>query len=172
MRSQQVASKLESVELLLQEREYLVAMVNKLLQTMSKTKGQLENMEGQSGMMMTLMRDLMNQAQLANNTFSMVNEYFDCLKLIKRCFGILAVQAKLKQVRLMGPVFDSPLDKYYFLQVFSDERRFGQVILNFMSNSIKFTSPNGVVSLLLKVLSVNGLGEEGRAQVSSDRQSE
>ena len=33
-------------------------------------------------MMMTLMRDLMNQAAMANNTFQMVSEDFDMIKLV------------------------------------------------------------------------------------------
>ena len=40
-------------------------------------------MSGQAQMMMTLMRDLMNQAEMTNNTFDMVNEYFNCIDLIK-----------------------------------------------------------------------------------------
>ena len=46
-------------------------------------------MSAQAEMMMTLMRDLMNQAQLANNTFQMINEHFDCIKLIKNCISTL-----------------------------------------------------------------------------------
>ena len=46
-------------------------------------------MHSQVEMMLALMRDLMNQAQLANNTFTMVNDYFSCLSLIKRCMMTL-----------------------------------------------------------------------------------
>ena len=34
-------------------------------------------------MSMTLLKDLMNQAQLQNNTFTMENEYFDLIKLLR-----------------------------------------------------------------------------------------
>ena len=54
-------------------------MVNKLLGTCDKTRRKLENMHAQTEMMMTLLRDLMNQAQLQNNKFQMINEYFDCI---------------------------------------------------------------------------------------------
>ena len=46
----------------------------------------MTNLKGQVDMMMSLLADLMNQAQMANNTFQMVNEYFNCLLLIKRSF--------------------------------------------------------------------------------------
>ena len=57
----------------------------------------------------------------------------------------------MKKVRVEGPEFLNPLDKYYFKQVFSDERRYAQIILNFLSNGIKFTPANGVVKIILKV---------------------
>ena len=39
----------------------------------------MTNLKGQVDMMMSLLADLMNQAQMANNTFQMINEYFNCL---------------------------------------------------------------------------------------------
>ena len=116
-------------------------------------------MHSQVEMMLALMRDLMNQAQLANNTFTMVNDYFSCLSLIKRCMMTLGAQAHLREVRLKGPILENPLDKFYFRQLFSDEQRYGQVILNFLSNGIKFTSRFGTVSVLLKILEVKDLPE-------------
>jgi hypothetical protein len=65
-------------------------------------------------MMASLMRDLMNQAQLNNNTFTMVNEYFDCIKLVKQCFKTMATQSDIKKIYLLGPIMENPNDKYYF----------------------------------------------------------
>ena len=53
----------------------------------------LENMGGQAEMMMTLLGDLMDQAQLANNTFKMIREHFNCISLVKRCINTLNLQA-------------------------------------------------------------------------------
>ena len=64
-------------------------MVNDLLVKTITTRNRMETMEGQTGMMMMLLRDLMNQAQLGNNTFTMVNEYFNVCTLIKRCIQLL-----------------------------------------------------------------------------------
>ena len=108
-------------------------------------------------MMMTLMRDLMNQAAMANNTFQMVSEHFDMIKLLKSCINTLSLQAKHKQVTLKGPVFATPLQKYYFLSLFGDARRYGQFILNFLTNSIKFTPVDGEVTVHLNVLSVKDI---------------
>lgn len=71
-------------------------------------------MLGQVEMMLTLMRDLMNQAALATNTFTMVNKHFNCNHLVKRCMQIVGSQANGRQIKLEGPVIGNPLGKYYF----------------------------------------------------------
>ena len=82
-------------------------------------------MEGQVEMMMTLMKDLMNQAQLNNNTFTLVNEYFNCIKLVKYCMATMKTQGILKKIHLLGPIIEQPLDKYYFELLFGDPNRYG-----------------------------------------------
>lgn len=64
-------------------------MVNELLHKTITTRTRIETMGGQTEMMMMLLRDLMNQAQLGNNTFTMVNEYFNVCSLVKRCIQLL-----------------------------------------------------------------------------------
>jgi len=100
------------------------------------------------------MRDLMNQAQLANNTFYMVNEYFDLIALIRKCKKTLTSQTSLKGVTMVGPAFDNAHERLYFRQLFSDEQRYSQLVLNFLSNAIKFTPRGGQVSVHLIVLEV------------------
>ena len=55
---------------------------------------------------------------------------------------------------MLGPVFENPIDKFYFKQMFGDENRYGQIIVNFLSNGIKFTPMNGVASISLRVTEI------------------
>ena len=119
-------------------------------------------------MMLSLMNDLMNQAQMNNNTFTLINDYFDCKKLIHQCFKTLMAQSTIKNVALLGPIFDQPLDQFYFRKVLGDERRYRQIILNFLSNSIKFTPRGGVVSVHLRVIEVSDMQDEDSDGKKSD----
>ena len=96
----------------------------------------------------------MNQAQLSNNTFTLVNDYFNLGKLVKKCMQTMLSQAAVKKIHLLGPMMQNPLDKFYFRQIFGDENRYSQIILNFISNGIKFTPSNGVVSIHLNLTEV------------------
>ena len=60
---------------------------------------------------------------------------------------------------LAGPIVSDPMDKYLFLSLFSDERRYEQFILNFLTNSIKFTPAGGEVTVLFNVLSITNTDE-------------
>ena len=67
---------------------------------------------------------------------------------------MLNSQAMFKKIHLLGPLFENPIDKFYFKQIFGDESRFCQIIVNFLSNGIKFTQANGVVSIGLKITNI------------------
>ena len=67
-----------------------------------------------------------------------------------------------KKVQILGPIFASPLEKYYFKHVFSDERRYAQIIFNFLSNGIKFTPANGIMKIQLSVIDVQDLEDKSK----------
>ena len=53
----------------------------------------------------------------------------------------------------------NPLDKFYFEQLYGDERRYRQFIINFLSNAIKFSKTNGSVYVLLTVNEIQDVAE-------------
>ena len=64
---------------IISERKFLVSLLENIIKKQQTATSKISNLKGQVDMMMSLLADLMNQAQMANNTFQMVNEYFNCL---------------------------------------------------------------------------------------------
>ena len=91
---------------------------------------------------------------MQNNTFTLENEYFNLLKLIRKSKQTFTSQCQVRNVVVLGPILDNPLDKFYFTAIFGDSRRYTQIIINFISNGIKFTPSGGSVSVHLIVTGI------------------
>ena len=66
-------------------------------------------------------------------------------------------QCTFKNIKLVGPIFKNPYEKYYFKKVLGDENRYSQIILNFVSNAIKFSKKNGSVTVRLNLTKVTDI---------------
>jgi PAS domain S-box-containing protein len=71
---------------------------------------------------------------------------FDLIKLVKDNIGMLESQANQKQIRLRLDLPPSPI------QVKGDPNRLTQVLLNLLSNALKFTLEKGEVSVGVSIL--------------------
>ena len=60
-------------------------------------------------------------------------------------------KAEDSQVKLIAEI-DKKLNLELMASIFGDERRFLQILSNFLSNSLKFTNPGGSVTVKLKIL--------------------
>lgn len=67
-----------------------------------------------------------------------------------QAFQILSFQADLKNIEFL--VHFDKSKPYIFSKILNDKRRFLQILLNFISNSLKFTSKNGFIKVHLLVL--------------------
>ena len=100
--------------------------------------------------MTNLVNDLLDLAKLENSAFQLNYEQFDLINVIKEAFQIIIFQAENKDIRLY-----LELDKHnptIFCKIYSDKRRTLQILLNFISNSVKFTSNKGFIKVKLAVL--------------------
>lgn len=97
------------------------------------------------------MMDLLDLAQMENCSFKLNKEYFNITEIIKKAFGVVQHVANLKEVELV----EVPVNEYeamYLSAVYGDEGRIMQVLINFLSNSLKFSNKGGKVILNLKML--------------------
>ena len=104
-----------------------------------------------------LLKDLVDFAQLNNDAFHLNEEYFDLNALVETAIKTLKSLADKREVNLLGPVFTNQDDAVFFKKLYGDKLRYLQIINNFMTNAIKFTSKSGTVQILveLRKISVN-----------------
>lgn len=91
-------------------------------------------------MMRTLMLDLLDLAQLESRSLRINNEYFNLHDIVEQSFMILSHISTIKTISLEKKI-EADQDGY-FKTLFGDERRFLQILVNFLSNALKF-SPKG-----------------------------
>lgn len=103
-------------------------------------------------MMENLISDLLDLAKMKNNKFELHSDYFNLIAAIQKCFQIMLPASKHQRIKFSLEVKD---DKVLDLVqcFFSDERRLMQILLNFLSNSLKFSNPDSTVRVIMDVLS-------------------
>jgi len=86
-------------------------------------------------LLLALIEDILDLSKMEAGTFSIHNTEFSIpqlMDLISDIFGIQCQQKKIKLIFDIEPCFQNE-------RVFSDESRIKQVLLNIMSNAVKFT---------------------------------
>ena len=102
-------------------------------------------------MMENLINDLLDLAKMKNNKFELHPSYFNLLATVRNCFQILLPSSQQQRIKFSLDV--EHLQDLDFVQCFhGDERRFMQILLNFLSNSLKFSKPGSTVRVIMAVL--------------------
>jgi signal transduction histidine kinase len=87
-----------------------------------------------------LVNDLLDLAQLRAGKFKLTNERFDLQDLLINVMKLMTLQSKIKNLYLQLVVDPANIKT----QMVSDPKRIQQIIMNLISNSIKFTNQGGV----------------------------
>ena len=105
-----------------------------------------------SELMRNLMMDLLDLAQMENSTFKLNKSYFSIFDVIDRAFSLVGHVADKKKVTLELPEIQIKHEEAYYTAIYGDQNRFLQVIINFLSNSLKFSTSGSKIKILLKML--------------------
>ena len=127
----------------------------------------VENIAYQSNMLLTLINDLMDLAKLETLNFKLNEDYFSLPELIRQAFKTVRCQANKKKINLIHEFstdelggIDTSLDKLgltkssiqeILSQVLGDKCRYMQILLNFLSNAIKFTTSGKTIYVRVKL---------------------
>lgn len=103
-------------------------------------------------MMENLINDLLDLAKMQNNSFQFTNEYFSLSNIIYEAFQMLLFSANEKGIELKAEI-DQCKNLNLIEAIHGDENRFLQIIINFLSNSLKFTDPSGSITVKIEILS-------------------
>jgi signal transduction histidine kinase len=104
-----------------------------------KEAGEYINMAGEH--LLTLINDVLDLSKIEAGKMDLDENEFNTSKLLQNCYSYVKQMAHDKKVRLK---LDCEKD---IPALFADRTRIKQVLLNLLSNSIKFTPEGGVVTL-------------------------
>lgn len=115
-----------------------------------KVDNLVQNSIFSSVMLTNLINDLLDLGKLQNNAFQLNFEKFNLIEVIQEAFQIVMFQAETKKIRLHLCLDQTR--QGLLTSVYSDRRRTLQILLNLISNSLKFTTEGGFIKVHLKVL--------------------
>lgn len=95
--------------------------------------------------LMAIINDILDFSKLEANKITLRNSKFCMRELIEGCQDILAMRAKEKSIELAYFIDNSVYENYI-----GDSQRIQQVLVNLLSNGVKFTSKGGKVNILVK----------------------
>ena len=100
-----------------------------------------------SQMLLQLINDVLDTSSMENGTFKLADSVFSFKEMLK---GILReMGASLKEKRQL---FDFEVDPSMPAWLAGDEKRLAQVIMNLLTNAIKFTHEHGEINLAARVI--------------------
>jgi two-component system cell cycle sensor histidine kinase PleC len=104
--------------------------------------GEYSKLIGDSGQhLLTLINDILDLAKIEAGRMTLHETELDLRALISDCIALMAGRAQTGQVALLA---DMPADCPY---VRADERALKQMLLNLISNAVKFTPSEGTVTV-------------------------
>ena len=96
-------------------------------------------------MLLNLINDMMDLAKTEQMKFDLNNQLYDLTKIIENSFDSMGYLALEKRIKLNLNINEKLLP--FMKNINCDEGRYMQILLNFLSNALKFTPPEGNISV-------------------------
>jgi signal transduction histidine kinase len=115
-------------------------------------KDMLEGCKHSSNMLLNLINDLLDLAKQEKLTFQLNKSCFSLLKTIKHTFRTLEFLANKNDITMDIGVSKSDLK--YFENLYGDKERYEQILLNIVSNALKFSDKGKCVKVVLEIKNI------------------
>lgn len=121
-------------------------------QLSARHAGMVAHIEDAGQHLLAMISDVLDLSRIESGTLSVQAATIDALDVGQRCVTMLGTLAERKQVRLSIEAQTPP-----GIRVLADPTRLQQVLLNLLSNGIKYNRPNGCVTLRMESLTSDRL---------------
>ncbi len=112
-----------------------------------------ENVQNASEMLLTLVNDIMDLSQLEIKKMEIVSSEYDVKRMLQDLIQMIQIRAQEKNLE-----FRVNIDENTPSMLFGDEKRMKQIVLNLLTNAVKYTE-KGFVSLSVSAETVGGKAE-------------
>ncbi|MCI2049501.1 MAG: ATP-binding protein [Lachnospiraceae bacterium] len=126
-----------------------------------KKQGYLQKIQSSGKLLLALVNDTLEMSRIESGKFVLENAPVDSRELGLSVVTALRPSAELKNLRLEAN--DLPQET-----LLTDKLKLQKILLNLLSNSIKYTSPGGTISLSVEVLTQSIYGCDHRITVKDN----
>ena len=107
-----------------------------------KHKNYLDIIHSSGENLLYIINDILDFSKLRSGEFTLESKVFNLEESLSRIMELFVATASQKQITIL-----SYIDPMIPPEIFVDELRLGQIISNFLSNAIKFTSAKGIIEI-------------------------
>jgi signal transduction histidine kinase len=102
----------------------------------------LHQIDVSSRQLLSIINDVLDMSKIEANKLEISNSEFDFEKMLQNVFNVIQVKLEEKHQHL-----SCDFQKKFTRMVISDELRFSQVLINLLTNAVKFTPNSGTVTV-------------------------
>ena len=124
--------------------------IEKIKENLNKVLKRVESVQYSTEMMRNLMLDLLDLAQMENKNFKINEEFFNLYEIIESSFEVTRHSADRRQVKLVSPVLPER-EHALFKQISGDSRRYMQIMINCLSNALKFSNNDSEICINIRL---------------------
>ena len=108
-------------------------------------KGHLEKIETSARYLLSLINDILDMSRIESGRMSFRNEEFSFPSFVEQIQSLIETQCREKNISFTCETRGS-IGKYYI----GDDTKLEQILINILSNAVKFTDTGGEISLLIE----------------------